>query len=91
MRFVKPIDTELLHQIFSRFDRIITVEDGVIEGGFGSAVLEFMSDHGYSARVVRLGVPDHFIEQGKPEELTDECGFGFGGIMETARQLLGNS
>ncbi len=91
MRFVKPIDTDLLHQVFSRFERILTVEDGVIDGGFGSAVLEFMSDHGYSARVVRLGVPDRFIEQGKPEELTDECGFGFEGIMETARQLLGNS
>lgn len=91
MRFVKPIDTDLLHQVFSRFDSIITVEDGVIDGGFGSAVLEFMNDHGYAARLVRLGVPDRFIEQGKPEELTDECGFGFEGIMETARQLLGNS
>ena len=55
MRYVKPLDEELLHQIFSRFDRVLTVEDGCVMGGFGSAVLEFMADHGYMARVKRLG------------------------------------
>ncbi len=60
MRFVKPIDTECLHSVFQNFENIITVEDGVISGGFGSAVLEFMSDNNYKANVKRLGVPDTF-------------------------------
>jgi 1-deoxy-D-xylulose-5-phosphate synthase len=66
MRFVKPLDEALLHEVFADFDRIITVEDGCIQGGFGSAVLEFMADHHYHARVKRLGIPDAVIEQGYP-------------------------
>ncbi len=57
IRYLKPIDEELLHEIFTRFDKIITVEDGTITGGLGSAVLEFMSDHHYKADVTRLGIP----------------------------------
>lgn len=74
MVFLKPLDEALLHVIMKRFNRIITVEDGVLKGGFGSAVLEFMADHGYSARVKRLGIPDQFIEHGSMKDLQDVCG-----------------
>ena len=79
---------DLLHQIFSKFNQILTVEDGVLQGGFGSAVLEFMIDHHYCARIVRLGVPDKFIEHGSQDELIRECGFDAQGIQKTAEELL---
>ncbi|MEI6455148.1 MAG: 1-deoxy-D-xylulose-5-phosphate synthase [bacterium] len=88
MRYLKPIDEELLHEVFKKFTRVVTVEDGTIVGGLGSAVLEFMADHGYSARVVRLGVPDKFIEQGSLEDLHAECGFDTAGITRSLRKLL---
>ncbi|MGV8092880.1 MAG: 1-deoxy-D-xylulose-5-phosphate synthase [Mangrovibacterium sp.] len=88
MRFVKPLDTDLLHQISGKFDKLLTVEDGVIQGGFGSAVIEFMADHHYCARIVRLGVPDMFIEQGSQEELMHECGFDVGGIVRAGEEML---
>ncbi|MGV8133821.1 MAG: 1-deoxy-D-xylulose-5-phosphate synthase [Mangrovibacterium sp.] len=91
MRFVKPLDADLLHHIFSKFNQIMTVEDGVLQGGFGSAVLEFMTDHHYSARVIRLGVPDKFVEHGSQEELIRECEFDTAGISRTAENLLANS
>ncbi len=91
MRFVKPLDADLLHHIFSKFNQIMTVEDGVLQGGFGSAVLEFMTDHHYSARVIRLGVPDKFVEHGSQEELIRECEFDAAGISRTAENLLANS
>jgi len=75
MRFVKPLDTQLLHLVFKSFNKIITVEDGVLSGGFGSAILEFMSDNDYSAQIKRLGVPDRFIDHGTQAELYKECGF----------------
>ncbi|MFM1930893.1 MAG: hypothetical protein RL226_196 [Bacteroidota bacterium] len=87
MRFVKPIDEIMLHEVFGKFKRVITVEDGCIDGGFGSAVIEFMAEHGYSAQVKRLGVPDRFIEHGSPEELFHECGFDVEGMVETALQM----
>ncbi|MEM0995839.1 MAG: 1-deoxy-D-xylulose-5-phosphate synthase [Bacteroidota bacterium] len=89
MRFVKPLDEVLLHEIFRKFDRVITVEDGCIQGGFGSAVIEFMAEHGYAARVKRLGVPDKFIEHGTQRQLYDECGYGKDGIMDTVLSLVG--
>ncbi len=89
MRFVKPLDEELLHAIFKKFDKVITIEDGTIVGGFGSAVLEFMAEHNYSARVKRLGVPDKFIEQGTQQELYKECGYDEDSIFETATEMLG--
>ena len=64
MVFLKPLDEELLHSIFKRFNRILTVEDGSLKGGFGSAVLEFMADHGYNAHIKRIGIPDRYIEHG---------------------------
>ena len=88
MRFVKPLDEELLHEIFRNFSKIITVEDGCIMGGFGSAVLEFMADHGYSAKVIRLGIPDNIIEHGTQLELHEECNFDPKGIMKAVRQLV---
>lgn len=75
MRFVKPIDEQLLHRIFARYRKIITVEDGCIQGGFGSAVLEFMADYGYHAVVKRLGIPDAVIEHGDQAELHHESNF----------------
>lgn len=75
MRFAKPIDEKLLHEVFAKYSKVITVEDGCIEGGFGSAVLEFMADHHYTAEVKRLGIPDAVIEHGEQLELQHEAGF----------------
>lgn len=88
MRFLKPIDESLLHDVFRKFDKIITLEDGTVMGGLGSAVVEFMSDHGYNARIQRLGIPDHFIEQGTIAELHHECGYDVQGIIATVKTLL---
>jgi len=87
MRFLKPIDQELLHDAFQKHRAIITVEDGVIMGGLGSAVLEFMAQNNYLAKVVRLGVPDRFIEHGKTEEQYSECGFDTMSIVKTVKQI----
>ncbi|MFA9389401.1 MAG: 1-deoxy-D-xylulose-5-phosphate synthase [Prolixibacteraceae bacterium] len=88
MRFIKPIDSKLLHEVFAKFEQIITVEDGVINGGMGSAILEFMNLHNYQAKVICLGIPDHFIEHGKPEELHHECGFDTAGIEKVLKKIL---
>jgi 1-deoxy-D-xylulose-5-phosphate synthase len=88
MRFLKPIDESLLHEIFRKYDKIITLEDGTVVGGLGSAVIEFMSDHGYNARIQRLGIPDHFIEQGTIEELHHECGYDIDGIISAVKSIL---
>ncbi len=89
MRFVKPIDEELLHSIFSKFTKILTIEDGVIQGGFGSAVLEFMADNDYNSKVKRLGIPDTFIEQGTQQDLFRECGIDAEGITREVKKLVG--
>lgn len=89
MRFVKPLDEELLHDIFRNYKRIVTVEDGCIQGGFGSAILEFMADNGYSAQIQRLGIPDAIIEHGTQEELHAYCGFDPKGIAKAVKQMLG--
>jgi 1-deoxy-D-xylulose-5-phosphate synthase len=89
MRFVKPLDEELLHDIFRNFNKVITVEDGCLVGGFGSAVLEFMAENGYAAKVARLGIPDRIVEHGTQEELHAECNFDPKGIAATVRTLLG--
>ncbi|MFV0391543.1 MAG: 1-deoxy-D-xylulose-5-phosphate synthase [Paludibacteraceae bacterium] len=94
-RFLKPLDKELLHEIGKNFNKIITVEDGVIDGGFGSSVLEFMSDNNYFAEVTRLGIPDTFVEHGTPEELYNMFGLDAEGIykriqkeVETAQETV---
>lgn len=91
MRFVKPLDEELLHKILKRFKKIVTVEDGCIKGGFGSAVLEFMADKHYTdIQVVRLGIPDRFIEHGTQKELQLECGFDAKAIADAVKKLINN-
>jgi 1-deoxy-D-xylulose-5-phosphate synthase len=87
MRFVKPLDEELLHEIFGKFKKVITIEDGCVMGGFGSAVLEWISDNGYQAQVKRLGIPDAVIEHGEQMELHHECGFDPEGIANAVRSL----
>lgn len=89
LRFCKPLDEEMLHNIFSRYRAIVTVEDGCVQGGFGSAVLEFMADHGYSLPVRRLGIPDRVVEHGTQDELYKECGFDAVGIATALRELSG--
>jgi 1-deoxy-D-xylulose-5-phosphate synthase len=91
MRFLAPLDTEILHSVFKRFSRIITVEDGVLKGGMGSAVIEFMCDNGYNAEIKRLGIPDYFVEQGTQEELIRECGFDADSIVNAIRKMVGDS
>jgi 1-deoxy-D-xylulose-5-phosphate synthase len=79
----------LLTQVFEKFDKIVTVEDGVIQGGFGSAVLEFMAEKGNSAKVKILGIPDKFIEHGTLEDLYRECKIDSKGIVNTVLEMLG--
>ncbi|SJZ37889.1 1-deoxy-D-xylulose-5-phosphate synthase [Sediminibacterium ginsengisoli] len=88
MRFVKPIDEALLHEVFSTYNKVITVEDGATVGGAGSAVLEFMSEHGYHAEVKRLGIPDRLVEHGTLKELHRECGYDAQGIAEAVRSMV---
>ena len=88
MRFVKPIDEVMLHEVFSKFKYVITVEDGCLMGGFGSAVIEFMVDQGYQAQVVRLGIPDEYIHHGTQEELWEDCGFDAKAIVRKVKTLL---
>jgi len=85
MRFVKPLDEKLLHEIFTNFKKVITVEDGCLMGGFGSAVLEWMVDQGYQAQVKRLGIPDGVIEHGEQLELHRDCGFDPEGIANAVK------
>lgn len=88
MRFVKPIDETLLHEVFTKFDKVITVEDGTIIGGLGSAVIEFMADNNYHSRVVRLGIPDEYVHHGTSEELYADCGFDAQAIAAKAVALV---
>ena len=88
MRFVKPLDTLLLHEIFTKFKKVITIEDGCLMGGFGSAVLEFMVDQKYQAEVVRLGIPDEYIHHGTQEELWADCGFDTSSIIRTISTIF---
>jgi len=91
MRFVKPIDEVMLHEVFSKFSKIITVEDGCLMGGFGSAVIEFMSDQKYSADIIRLGIPDAYIQHGTQSELWEECEFDAESIVKTIHAMLNNA
>jgi 1-deoxy-D-xylulose-5-phosphate synthase len=89
LRFVKPLDVTLLHEVFNEFKNIITVEDGCVMGGFGSAIAEFMIDNHYQANITRLGIPDRFIEHGEQKELYNECHFDANAIMDAVRQMVG--
>ncbi|MFZ5430793.1 MAG: 1-deoxy-D-xylulose-5-phosphate synthase [Bacteroidota bacterium] len=87
MRFVKPLDEILLHEIFAKFSKVITVEDGTVKGGFGSAVAEFMAEYGYKADLTILGIPDRFIEHGTIEQLFKDCGLDTEGIVGAVRKM----
>jgi len=82
LRFVKPLDHVLLHEIFTTFDKVITIEDNSLMGGMGSALLEFMADNGYHARVKRLGIPDMFVQHGSLEELHRDCAYDYQSIFD---------
>lgn len=88
MRFAKPIDEQLLHEALQTYSKIITVEDGSVTGGFGSAILEFMALHGYKNEIKLLGIPDRIIEHGTPKELHRECNFDAEGIADTVREMM---
>lgn len=88
MRFAKPLDEALLHEVFKRYQKILTVEDGTVIGGFGSAVIEFMTANNYSAQVKILGIPDRIVEHGSLKELHRECGFDTKGIADSIREMM---
>ena len=87
MRWLKPLDEELLHEVGKKFKTIVTAEDGLIAGGLGSAVLEWMADHGYSPRVIRLGVNDQFVEHGSTKELYHLLKLDKEGLCESLLQV----
>ena len=88
LRFVKPIDQRLLHEVFSKFNKVITIEDGCIQGGFGTAVLEFAADNNYQSKIKRLGMPDLVIEHGEQDELWAECGYNAAAIIEEVKKMV---
>lgn len=88
MRFVKPIDEALLHEVFAKYQKVITVEDGTIVGGFGSAILEFMNAHGYTATVKIMGIPDRLVDHGTPKQLYAEIGLDANAIADTLREMM---
>ncbi|MBS1748774.1 MAG: 1-deoxy-D-xylulose-5-phosphate synthase [Bacteroidetes bacterium] len=88
MRFAKPLDETLLHEVFSKYPKVITVEDGTVVGGFGSAILEFVAAHQYHAEIKILGIPDHIIEQGTCKELQKEAGYDTNGITMAVREMM---
>jgi 1-deoxy-D-xylulose-5-phosphate synthase len=88
MRFAKPVDEAMLNEVFSKYHKIVTVEDGTIVGGFGSAVVEFMIAHNYQAEVKMLGIPDRLVEHGSLKELHRECGYDALGIADAVREMM---
>jgi 1-deoxy-D-xylulose-5-phosphate synthase len=88
LRFAKPLDEKLLHEVFTKFKKIVTIEDGCVQGGIGSAVIEFMVDHHYECDVKRLGIPDRIVEHGEQLELHHECGFDPQGIEQTVLLMI---
>lgn len=91
LRFVKPLDETMLHEVFSKYQKIVTVEDGTVQGGFGSAVLEFAATNNYQATIKIMGIPDLIIEHGTPKELYKECAYDAPAIAETVRGLASKS
>jgi len=91
LRFSKPLDKKLLHSIFQKFSKIITIEDGCLQGGFGSSILEFMANNDYQASVKMLGIPDAFIHHGTQEELHNDCNYDTKAIVKSVHQILEKS
>lgn len=87
MRFVKPLDKELLLKIANSFDKIITIEDGCVKGGFGSEILEFLNEKDFHPKLKMLGIPDNVIEQGAQQQQREACGFDVFGISEAIREM----
>jgi 1-deoxy-D-xylulose-5-phosphate synthase len=88
MRFAKPLDEALLHEACQQYEKLVTVEDGTVEGGIGSAILEFMAQHGYKNDVKILGIPDRLVEHGTPKELQNECGYDAPSIADAVREMM---
>jgi 1-deoxy-D-xylulose-5-phosphate synthase len=88
MRFAKPLDEDLLHEVFAKYKKVITVEDGTIVGGFGSAVLEFMNANNYQAQLKMLGIPDAIVEHGTLKQLHRECGYDAEAIADAIRAMM---
>tara|TARA_A100000164_G_C21509507_1_gene586311 strand:- start:61 stop:609 length:549 start_codon:yes stop_codon:yes gene_type:complete len=88
MRFVKPLDKKLLHKVLKKYKNILTVEDGCIMGGFGSAILEFMANNNYKNNIERLGIPDKIIEHGSQDELYTECNYDTEAITQASKKIL---
>ena len=88
LRFVKPLDAVLLHEVFTKFKKVITIEDGCLMGGFGSAIIEFMVDQKYNSEIVRLGIPDEYVHHGTQEELWEDCGFDAKAIVKAVEKML---
>ncbi len=88
MRFAKPLDEAMLHEVFAKFNKVITIEDGTVVGGFGSAILEFMNEHGYKADVKIMGIPDRLVEHGTPKQLYDEIGLDANAIAAAVREIV---
>lgn len=88
LRFVKPLDEDMLHEVFRKYNAVVTLEDAALQGGMGSAVIEFMADNGYHAAIKRLGIPDAFIEHGTQDELYTECGFDVPSIKAAVQSVL---
>lgn len=88
LRFLKPLDENLLKEVFTNYDYVVTVEDGCLPGGMGSALVEFMVDHGLNAQVKRLGIPDRVVHHGTQAELYAECGYDANAICESVRHFM---
>ena len=88
MVFLKPLDADLLAEIGQKFDKRITVEDGAVNGGFGSAIVDWMSDHGFSPKVERIGIPDNFVKQGTVAQLAAICGIDKDSIKDRILKML---
>ena len=91
LRFAKPLDEKLLHTIFQKFDKVITIEDGCLQGGFGSSILEFMANNDYQAKVKMLGIPDIFIHHGTQDELYNDCHYDTKAIVSSVQKMLEKS
>ena len=87
LRFAKPLDQKMLHEVFQNYEHIITIEDGCISGGVGSSVIEFMVDNQYNSSVYRLGIPDEFIEHGSQTQLHAYCGYDKNSLRNKIEQI----
>ena len=90
VRFLKPLDEKLLHIIFQKYNYIVTIEDGCLKGGLGSAILEFSNENNYKNNIFRFGVPDKFIEHGSPQEQRIECGYDKNSVVKKIHEIINN-